>query len=112
MIIVLTSGVLGAMADGTVRHADIVFTPFYLLALVFIVAGMSAFAIHFKAAPGAPAVAALVPAGLAAGHLMRLFAADMPAYHETLSVALALYLGWLGVRRIALARSVAQPEPR
>ena len=43
---------------------------------------------------------------------MRLFAADMPAYHETLSVALALYLGWLGVRRIALARSVAQPEPR
>ncbi|WP_421953022.1 hypothetical protein [Pelagibacterium sp.] len=112
MIIVLTSGVLGAMAEGAVRHADIVFTPFYLLALAFIVVGMSAFAIHFKTAPGAGAVAALVPAGLAAGHLIRVFIADVPAYHETLSVALALYLGWLGVRRIALARTVAQPEVR
>ncbi|AEQ53231.1 hypothetical protein [Pelagibacterium halotolerans] len=109
MIIVLTSGVLGALADGAVHHADIVFTPFYLLALVFVVAGMTAFAIHFRSAPGAPAVAALVPAGLAAGHLVRLFAADVPAYHETLSVALALYLGWLGVRRVALARSAPRP---
>jgi hypothetical protein len=112
MIIVLTSGVLGAMADGAVRHADIVFTPFYLLALMFVVAGMTAFAIHFKNAPGVSVVAALVPAGLAAGHLIGLFAADMPAYHETLSVALALYLGWLGVRRVALARAVRQPVTR
>ncbi|WP_417579198.1 hypothetical protein [Pelagibacterium sp.] len=108
VIIVLTSGVLGAMANGTIRHADIVFTPFYLLALVFVVAGMTAFAIHFKNAPGAPLVAALVPAGLAMGHVIGLFAADVPAYHETLSVALALYLGWLGVRRVALARSTPQ----
>ena len=112
MIIVLTSGVLGAIAEGAVEHSDIVFTPFYLLALVFIVAGMSAFALHFKNAPGAPAIAALVPAGLAIGHFLRLFAADVPAYHETLSVGLALYLGWLGVRRIALARALPQPEER
>lgn len=112
MIIVLTSGVLGAMSAGTVGHADIVFTPFYLLALLFVVAGLIAFALHFSKAPGAPAIAALVPAGLAVGHFLRLFVADLAVYHETLAIALALYLGWLGVRRVALARRVSAPDPQ
>lgn len=110
MIIVLTSGVLGALAEGQITHADIVFTPFYLLALVFVVAGLVAFAIHFRKAPGAPVTAALAPAALAVGHFVRLFVPDLVAYHETLSIALALYLGWLGVHRVALARRVPQPE--
>ncbi len=109
MIIVLTSGVVGAMAEGTVGHADIVFTPFYLLALAFVVAGLLAFAIHFSKAPGAPATAALVPGALAVGHTARIFVPDLAVYHETLSIALALYLGWLGVRRVALR--TPRPDP-
>lgn len=107
MIIVLTSGVLGQMAAGAIGYADIVFTPFYLLALLFAVGGLIAFAIHFSKAPGAPLTATVVPAALGLGHCARLFAADFPVYHQTLSIALALYLGWLGVRRIALARKIA-----
>ena len=110
MVIVLTSGVLAEMEADTIRYADIVYTPFFLLALVFIFAGLVAFAIHFSKAPGAPASAALVPAGLAVGQMARLAFADLAAYHETLAIALALYLGWLGVRRVALARRV--PGPR
>jgi hypothetical protein len=68
-----------------------------------------AFAIHFSKAPGAPATAALVPAALAVGHMARVFVPDLAVYHETLSIALALYLGWLGVRRVALR--TPRPDP-
>lgn len=112
MIIVLSSGVLYELQLGTVTFGDIVFTPFYLLALAFVIAGLVAFAIHFRVAPGAPLTAALVPAALAVGHAARLFTPDLVAYHETLSIALALYLGWLGVRRIALARQQPQSDLR
>lgn len=110
MIIVLTSGVLGEMRSGGVSYADIVFTPFYLLALLFVIAGLVAFALHFSKAPGAPLSAALVPAGLAVGQAGRLLVADLAVYHETLAIGLALYLGWLGVRRVALARRTPRPE--
>lgn len=99
-IIILTGGVLGAMAQGEVRHAQMVFTPFYLLALAFVVSGLLAFALHFRRAPGAHLILAAIPAALALGHVLRLFLADVPAYHEALSMLLALYLGALGIARL------------
>ncbi len=99
MIIILTSGVLGAMAQGAVRHADMVFTPFYLLALAFLVSGLVALAIHFRSRPDGRLWAALA-SGLAIVHLARLFGADAAALHEVAGFALAFYLGALGVKTL------------
>ncbi|RDE09668.1 hypothetical protein [Pelagibacterium lacus] len=109
MTIVLTSGLLGAMAEGAVGHAQMVYTPFYLLALVFMVAGLVALALHFRAAPG-PQGAFWGAALLAVLTLARLVFASLPLYHEAVSALVALYLLWLGV--IALRRTTAQSTGR
>lgn len=96
MTIVLTSGVLGAMAEGTLRHAEMVYTPFYLLAWAFTVAGLVGLAVHFRPLEGWRR--AFWGAGLLAFFsLLRVILADLPYYHELVSAAVALYFAALGV---------------
>lgn len=96
--IILTAGVLGALAEGSLRHAEMVFTPFYLLALAFAIAGLISLAIHFRAAGDRVAMAGAI--FLAAAGLARLFLADIAPYHELVSALSAFYFAALGARRL------------
>ncbi len=100
LIILLSSGALDAMAEGAIGYGDVVYTPFYILALVFTVCGLAAFALHFRAAPEAGPADFVVPALLAVGFAAELVLADLPAFHEILSAGFALYLAWLGGKRL------------
>lgn len=98
MIITLTSGVLGVLAAGDMGYGDVVRTPFFILALAFLVGGLGAFALHYRRAPGAaPWLAALFVA-LALLHTARIVHADLFALHGLANIALAALLAGLGTR--------------
>ncbi|SDG20907.1 hypothetical protein [Pelagibacterium luteolum] len=94
--IILTAGVLGAMADGTIAHAQMVYTPFYLLALAFAASGLVSLGLHFRALGDRAGLAGATL--LAILSLGRLILADVAAYHEAVSILVAAYFFWLGIR--------------
>ncbi|WP_404401130.1 hypothetical protein [Pelagibacterium halotolerans] len=104
MIIVLTSGTLGAIAAGEIGYGDVVLTPFYLLALVFLEAGLIGFAVHFAKAASAPRWLARGFAALAIAHAVRLFIPGVFWWHAAANIALALMLAYLGLRALDRVR--------
>lgn len=76
MIITLTSGVLGAMEAGEFGYGAIAVTPFFLLALVFVFAGLVALAIHCARSGGSGKPIAAALAVVAIFQLVRPFAGD------------------------------------
>ncbi|MCD7058332.1 hypothetical protein [Pelagibacterium xiamenense] len=107
MIIVLTSGTLGAIAAGEIGYGDVVLTPFYLLALIFLEAGLIGFALHFRAAP-APRWLAPAFAALAIAHAIRLIVPGAFVWHAVANAAVALLLAYLGLRALERRRSVSR----
>lgn len=106
MIIVLSSGTLGALAAGEIGYGDIVLTPFYLLALIFLEAGLIAFTLHF--AKQGPAWLAPAFGALALVHAARLVFPGVFPLHAAANVCLALMLVYLGLRALVRARRPAQ----
>ncbi len=104
MIITLTSGTLGALQGGDIVYGDIVYTPFYVLALIFLVAGLAGFALHFLAT-GTHWLAAGCGI-LAIVHAGRLFIAEIIGFHASADLALALAL--LAVSAVVLAPKTAK----
>lgn len=102
LIITLTSGVLGAIANGEITYGAIVWTPFYLLALAFIIGGLAALGIHYQA-QGAWGLAVILGA-LALVHLSRAMAVEAFWLHRGAGIATALILAALGVRQLLKAK--------
>lgn len=105
-IIILSSGALGALATGEIGYGDIVLTPFYLLTLVFLEAGLIGFAMHFAKAKSGPAWLAPAFVVLALVHGARLVLPDIFALHAVANFGLALMLIYLGLRALGRARPV------
>lgn len=103
LIIILTSGVLGAIAGGEITYGAMVWTPFYVLALLFLVGGLGGLALHYRQDRVTQAIAAAC-AVLALAHLARLFATEAFWFHRGTALATALLLAGLGVRRLLARR--------
>lgn len=103
-IIILSSGTLGALATGEIGYGDIVLTPFYLLTLVFLLAGLIGFAVHFARAKSGPVWLAPAFAVLVLVHGARLALPDVFALHAAANLGLALMLIYLGLRALGRAR--------
>jgi hypothetical protein len=99
LIITLTAGVLGALANGEITYGEIVWTPFYLLALVFMVGGLVGFGLHYRAQ--GQTILAVVFGLVALAHLARIFAYDSFWLHTGAGMVTALIFAFLGMRRIA-----------
>lgn len=95
-IIILTAGTLGALQRGEISFGDIVLTPFYLLALVFLVLGLGSFTAHFKKV-AVPAFAAPIFALLAVSHAVRIFFPDSMPLHSLSDIGTALVLTALAI---------------
>lgn len=104
-IITLTSGVLGAIDNGEITYGAMVWTPFYLLALVFMIGGLIGLGLHFRT-QGQTALAVAVGA-LAIAHLARIFAYEAFWLHTGAGVAMALMLVTLGLRRLRARKAAA-----
>lgn len=98
LIITLTSGVLGAIAAGEITYGAMVWTPFYLLALAFMVGGLAALGLHYGA-QGQRGLA-LILGVLALAHFSRALAIETFWLHRGAGIATALVLAALGARRI------------
>lgn len=99
LIITLTSGVLGAIANGEITYGAMVWTPFYLLALAFMVGGLAALGLHYRHRPGGMGLA-IVFGVLGLAHLARAFAIEAFWLHRGAGLATALVLAALGLRRV------------
>ncbi|WP_127143696.1 hypothetical protein [Pelagibacterium montanilacus] len=91
-IITLTAGVLGAIDRGEIGYGDIVLTPFYVLALVFMVAGLAGFALHYRA--NGPTWLGVGFAILTMVQAARFFGGDLVMVHLSADMAVA---GWLAL---------------
>lgn len=100
---------LMAMGAGGPSEAEIAPTPFYLMALVFLVAGLLGFALQTWRAPALPRALAALPAGLALLHLLRPFlaGADLVVAAANLGLGLAL----LGLAAVLLRRRFGKTAP-
>lgn len=103
MIIVLTSGTLGAIAAGEIGYGDIVLTPFYLLALLFLATGLAAFVVHFLRT--GPRWLATVFAAAALAHVAQLVFPGAFGLAALAHASLALVLAYLGLRAFRRARA-------
>lgn len=100
LIITLTSGVLGAIANGEIGYGAMVWTPFYLLALAFMVGGLVALGLHYRRQAGGLTLATAFGL-LAVLHLARALAVDSFALHRGAGVATALVFAVLGIRKLS-----------
>lgn len=98
LIITLTSGVLGAIANGEITYGAMVWTPFYLLSLAFLVGGLAALGLHYRARPGGGMLAGAL-GGLAALHLLRAIFIESFGLHRGAAIATALLLAGIGIAK-------------
>ncbi len=103
LIITLTSGVLGAIANGEITYGTMVWTPFYLLALAFAIGGLVALGLHYRAQPNGVWLAAILGL-LAFAHLSRMVAIDAFWLHRGAAMATAVVFAGLGLRQILAGR--------
>lgn len=99
LIITLTSGVLGSIANGEITYGAMVWTPFYLLSLAFLISGLGALGLHYRRQSGGLVIAIALGA-LAIAHLCRVFAIESFWLHRGAGIATALVLCALGVKKL------------
>jgi hypothetical protein len=104
LIITLTSGVLGAIANGEITYGAMVWTPFYLLALAFMVGGLVGLGLHYRAQAGGRVIT-IVFGLLTLAHLSRAFAIEAFWLHRGAGMATALVLAALGIKRLLAKRN-------
>lgn len=104
-IIILTSGTLGALMSGEISYGDMVLTPFYLLAILFMVTGLGGFALHYRRDGSAPRWIALGFAALALVQFTRIFLPGAVPLHGIADIGVAVLLALLGVDLLRQRRS-------
>lgn len=100
LIITLTSGVLGAIANGEITYGAMVWTPFYLLALAFMAGGLVSLGLHYRRQAGGTVLAAAFGL-LAVLHLFRALAIDSIVLHRGAGIATALVFAVIGIRKLS-----------
>lgn len=106
-VILLTAGTLGALERGEISYGDIVLTPFYLLALLFMITGLASFAWHYRRQAAPERRLAPVFLALAALEVLRVVWPDTPYLHGIADMGVAALLVLLGASLIKRRRSTS-----